>query len=537
MSDEESCGIAVKEGKVSGARRKAVEGCAAVALALLFSACAPGYREALRAYREAEPTAFHQETLAWTARHVGDATHAPMPPPQISLARELPAPNEVFIAVVAAVLGEATPTLAVELEALAEGEALERSLAEELDWRTLALATALRSPAVRAAGERWTAMLHQFSQADYLETLVAQYRAFTRYLEIPTGWPAHQEMLQGFLPYPGTLALKGEMIQQEVRMAELEWQAALRDALLAAGEAYYEYQYLARADGITRENIQLLEHLLRVVEEQIRAGGSGQADLLRVQTERERQRNLLLDLGARRRSAVAELNGLLDRPADAALGRPSDADRADVQLAEERLLAVALEGRQELGMARARLARGQAAIRMGEVMNRPPASQGYSALERGMMSEAAPARTERGHGEGAGGALRPFGLSAKTTDRPDYARAEAFLAEMRARLRAETWALAAEEASTRARVRAWREELDVARRGVALLYEVVLPQSRSAYETSLSGYTAGRVSFIDLQDAERAWLEARLELAEMRRRLNLALLSLARTTGSFGNPE
>ena len=68
---------------------------------------------------------------------------------------------------------------------------------------------------------------------------------------------------------------------------------------------------------------------------------------------------------------------------------------------------------------------------------------------------------------------------------------------------------------------------------VKLIREVVLPQNRSAYEGSLSAYSAGSVSFIDLFDAERALLLARLELDAARRDRNLVLVHYAEIAGGF----
>ncbi|MBE7558808.1 TolC family protein [bacterium] len=492
----------------------------ALLLLLFLTACDGHYRSALRDYRAAEPTAFHRQTLEWTSKAVDDAT--PTVELEAALSRLAPAtPSaEVFVDVAAAVLGREREGLASDIAAASA--AIDAWLGGALQWRALAVAVAVHNPSVRAAGERWQASLRQYSQAEFLETLINQYRTFTRYLEVDAGSTLDKTMIQSYFPYPATIALKGEMIRQEVRMAELEWQEALREALMSAGRAFFEYQYLVRAERTTRENVRIVEDLLRVVEEQYRSGSGSQADFLRVQTELERQRNMLLDLSARRLAAVAELNGLLDRAPDARLGAPVDEDFALIVGQREELMQIALARRQEVGMAESKVARTAAAIRMGQVMNRPLAARGYSMLERGMMPEAS-------FGESA----MPYGIMEKVQDRPDYAQAEAYLSEMEARRVAQESALAAARSETRAMVLAWLAELDMARRQVALVSEVVLPQNRSTYETSLSAYTAGRISFIDLLDAERGWLAARLELDEARRDLNVTLLRYAEVTGGF----
>jgi len=48
------------------------------------------------------------------------------------------------------------------------------------------------------------------------------------------------------------------------------------------------------------------------------------------------------------------------------------------------------------------------------------------------------------------------------------------------------------------------------------ILQIVLPESDSAYQIALSGYSAGRMSFLDLLDAARALIQARLEAHQVR---------------------
>jgi outer membrane protein TolC len=229
---------------------------------------------------------------------------------------------------------------------------------------------------------------------------------------------------------------------------------------------------------------------------------------------------MLADLRERRASAAARLNAQLDRPPDAPLGLPGDDDLALDAPPIEELLATALADRPEVNMGRARVALTAAAIRMGEVMNRPQATQGYSQFERGMMPEASESEP-----------LMPYGTMRKFTDRPAYAQTEAYLAEMRRRLAAEQSSLRQVEADTRALARAWLADFDIARRAAALAEQIALPQGRSAYESALGAYTAGATSFTDLQSAQRNLVDAQLELHRARRDLSQTALRRATLTG------
>lgn len=493
-------------------------------LALLLIGCAAHYRQTLDAYRKAEPLPFTQKTMAWVSA-ADRASTTSEPGANLSpLLRDAATTSsqDVFLALAAQLFETDPAALKARLEKLEDPEWMQRALAGTVTLENLLPAVADHNPSVKAARNRWEAMLHQYSQADYLDELINQYRAFTRYLMVETGNSLNKQMEQSFFPYPSTIALKGEMIRQEVRMAEQDWQMALRDAAVAAGKSFFSYQYLARAEATTAENVNLVQGLLDVVNSRYRAGTATQADLLKLQTELERQRNMLQDIQAEKQSAIAEINALLDRPAEAPLGPPATNDLSLISSDLSSFTAKALLSRQEVNMQDAKLRRAAAAIRMGEVMNRPLATQGYSLFEREMMPEAST------------GESRPsYGLETKTQDRPAFAQAEAYLAEMRRRLAAEEATLNQVKAETRAMAKTYLQDLDIARREVELVREIVLPQSRSAYETDLSAYTAGQVSFLDLLDAERALLDARLESDRARRDLNQTLIQVPMVGGSL----
>jgi len=492
---------------------------------VLLAGCSAHYRNALEDYQKAEPLPFEQRTFQWVRENEGASSPTAVQPPGIEGETEMsrPTTEDTFLRIAGGLFGESEDSFAKRVEPLRDQEGLEEKVAASpLTWETTALAISLHNPGVQAAQDRWEATLRQYSQADFLDALVGQYRTFTRYLDVKTGKPLNKEMTQRFFPYPSTIALKGEVVREQVRMAELDWQKTLRDAVIEGADAFFDYQYLNRAESTTRENVALVENLLGVIEERYRAGRATQPDLIKVQTELERQRNMLEDLEAKGRSAVARINALVNRAPDTPLGPPEDMNLADPKPEFDDLLTTALKNRQEVNMQRAKVARVEAAVRMGEVMNRPLATQGYSLFERGMMPEAS-----------EGESRMSYGMMAKAPDRLNFAQTEAYLAEMRERLQAEKAMLDQVETKTRSMVRTMLQDLDVAAREVRLVEEIVLPQNQSAYETALGAYTAGRMSFIDLLDSERALLRARLEEHDSRRALNQTIIRLAMVRGAF----
>lgn len=488
---------------------------------LVISGCAGGVNDLLCDVERQRETDFAKQTLQW----VDEATRVPTAKAVENAAglneiRTALVPQDKFLQLAAGFFG-LTESEFQRRSAHLSGEAGTRQVfANGIDSEALALAVAWRNPAVKAARHRWKATLNQYSQAEFLDALISEYRTFTRYLDVVPGKPLNKSMTKAFYPWPGVIGLKGDLVAHQVRLAEFEWQKALRDEVVAAGRLYFEYQYLQRAEAVARENVALAEDLIDVVGQRYRTGKAAQMDLLKAQTERERQANRLRDFQARQVAVAAEINALISQPVDAPLGRAAG-DGFSPQVEDEaKLTKMALLHRQEVALQRERVERLKTAIRLGEVMNRPVASQGYSAFERGMKPEAS---------EGESGVI--YGAMRKTKVQPAYAQAEAYLAEMRDKLAAEQARLAQAEADTRALVRSALQRLDIARRQVDLVVDVVVPQSRSAHEIAVGAYAGGHIGFLDLLDAQRTLLSSRLEIHAARRELNLARLDLALVRG------
>ncbi len=487
---------------------------------LLLSGCA-GYRKQLDEYETNRPPSYLQRTLELTNDNPAEEVDN-IPDSSADEMRSKLAPKDTFVELAEEFYGIEAAQFNEAQQRFADSEIFASDIGTQVVAHDLLLAVAFRNPSVRAARHRWQATLDQYSQAEYLDSLIAEYRSFTKYLNVESGKPMNKEMSKKFTPWPGMIGLKGELVRQQVHLAEVDWQKTLRDAVVETGNLYYQYQYLNRAEQTTRENVELTQGLLDVVERRYESGKATQADLIKVQTELERQRNMLMDLGAQKLSIAAKINAQLDRSADAPLGVPAEMNLPDSVPTFMELRELAENSRQEVLMQQTKVKRMETAIRLGEVMNRPIASQGYSTFERGMKPDASPDKSNM-----------PYGTMAKTRELPAYAQAEAYLAEMRDKLNAERAQLDHVLAQTRAMAQSTVQELDITLREKHLIDEIVLPQSQSAYEVSLSGYTSGRVNFLDLLDAERALLKARLEAHAAARDWNQASLGVTRVSGRF----
>lgn len=496
-------------------------------LAFVLAGCSRHYREALDRYRLNERTPYAVQVHEWaleSERSAPEENKTEIEAFKIEgTAEDEQTSNGVSMehSILERVLPEIADSSGEKLSRVRDIDALQNVIAPQLGLEDLLAAVAIHNPAVQSAHERWRATLQQYDQATYLENLIASFRSLTRYLDVSTGRPAQRDRTKSFTPGPSVIALKGELVDEQVRLAELQWEIALREAAIRAGEVFFELQYLGRVEATTLENIALLEGLADVIEERFRTGVASQPDLLKVQNEIQRQQNMIGDVHSMRRAHLSMLAALLGLPeGSSSAGTPESIHlKAQTTTAAE-LYQQALDSRQELEIARAQVMRTSLAIRLGEIMNRPEVSQGYSRFERGAMPEASESVSRS-----------PFEEQRKAMLMPSYAQAEAYLAEMRQRKTGQERELENEIARTDALSSEAVERIDEARRQVELLDQVILPRDQSIYETILSNYVSGRSSFLDLLDAERQLIRTRLELHEAARDLNLSIFRTGRIRG------
>ncbi len=433
---------------------------------------------------------------------------------------------------------------------------LEAALAGPLDLEHVLLATYARNPDVASARAAWAASVRLYDQASYLEDLLLRYAAFTR---LATPRVGAAPMREAAFPYPGVVALKGEMIDREVAMAREMARMRLRDALVKAATAYHQVRYREEELAIRDEQFALADRMVSAVRARVTTGTAPQAELLEMEAELSMAENDQLEAAAALASARGELNTLLARDPRAPIALAGETDPPQRTPELEALLALAKRYSQEARVARARAEMTATAIRMAEAMLFAAPSPGAVAQGAPMggtvamggamgdttagMPSGAPSS---GGADGAmGGAMGPAAGAAAPTARGLPARGAApsgapgafgpdvaWVAELRERLVSlQRAADEAVRASARGVVQA-HFALDAARRMFELSSSSTEPLSRQAVDERVRLYEAGRQEFAELLNAYRQWHEARREVALGRHEYGMAEAMLWMAAGA-----
>lgn len=372
-------------------------------------------------------------------------------------------------------------------------------LKSDLTLAKVAGAAYSMSPAVAAARQALRATVEQYDQVAYLDTLLRQYRGFTKDLDLRVGAPRQRESTDAFFPFPGTMALKTEIVSQDARAAAERLGKTTRDTLVSAGKSYYQYAYLGEAIGIVTENVGLLRDMVDIAESKYGVGKAGQSVVLRLRVEIDSLEDRLVTLRENHATERSKLASILGLPADFPLGKPADPTAEKPPVAPDPLYPVARKDRQELKALRAKIASTEALIELAETKTYP---------------------------------AQPLGSRPSGMPKFWFGQTASFIEEMKARLEGMKKDLADRELHTEYLVKDSWFRWDAAFRQVELHEKSLLPQAEQSWRVLQSGWQEGVADFLDALDAERTWLRYRLEYRQAVKDTNTGRLSLVDALGT-----
>lgn len=294
-----------------------------------------------------------------------------------------------------------------------------------------------------------------------------------------------QLQLMQMLPLAGKLRIAGRVAQSQANAAaerarDVEWDVRVQSAM-----AFYDLYATDRALGVARETLRLLQDVLRIAEAMYRVGEGRQADVLRAQLEIARMVEDTLRMTAMRAGMAAQLNALLDRPAETLVLSPALPALPD---SLPTLPELTQESQSTRPMVQAAQREVEAAAAQSSLARReiwPDLTVGLQYGQRGSTMG-----TER-MGSLMLGASVPVFANQRQLKMREEASAMRRMAEAD---------LAAMRATTRGAVAEAYADLVRARNLAALYRTTIIPQSEASVASALAAYRVGSVPFMTLLD-------------------------------------
>jgi cobalt-zinc-cadmium efflux system outer membrane protein len=386
-------------------------------------------------------------------------------------------------------------------------------VSRELDRAAVVAAVLARNPDLDAARAAWRAAVAGYPSAVALEDPMARYALAP--FSIGSDAPFGQRIeISQKLPWPGKRGLRGDAALADAEAAQAEFEALRLDLAEAAVQAFDDNYIATRALEINQHHRELLERIEKSALAQHMTGHASQQDSIEARAhtiELDRER---LMLEKQRRVAVAMLNRLLHRKADAelppppahlvvarAIEPPGDPPREPSRQHPKQLAAAA------------RLRARQADVDQADRAFYPDfeVMGSYDSMwdiwqHRFMIGVGIEIPLQRGkrHAE-------------LERARAEQAKAAAELASVTDML---------DEGRERA-----RREIDESNEALELSEQQLLPTARQRVDAALAGFTAGQNPFSTVVMAEHELRDVELAIERMRADLDRQLAALDRLEG------
>jgi outer membrane protein TolC len=353
-----------------------------------------------------------------------------------------------------------------------------------------------RNPELMAARRQWEAATNRITQALSLDDPILSVQLWN----FPQNFNVMQTQNNIFglaqnLPFPGKLALKGNVASRSAEMTEQAVRAKERELVARLKQAYYDLFLAQKAVQIHHEQVELVRQFVEIANAKFRAGKGSQGDVLKAQVELSLLFQHLPVLEQRRETAEAMLNTLLDRDPASPLGLAQEPSQRPLENPIDDLHRLALNDRPEIKAAELDVQRNEQSHALAKRQYYPDFNVAFQ-------------RFQNFHADNGFGAYVAMSIPFAFWTKPKYDAGvqEAAAAVAVARAQQQTV-----ENMTRFQINDLLAKLRATDQMATLYRTTILPQAGQSLEAAQVGYRAGKAGFLDLIDAQRAWRGFQLE--------------------------
>lgn len=355
------------------------------------------------------------------------------------------------------------------------------------------------NPAVQESYNLWKAAEYKIRTVRSLPDPVAQYQYFGESVETRVGPQKNKYGVSQKIPFPGKLGLKGRAQSKQAEIFEERYEAAKREVIKNVKFVYYDIFWVDKAVQITEEEKTILESLEKVAQKRYASDFTPQQDVIKAQVKLSKLIDNLLRLNQNRKSLVAKLNTILNRPRDAELGRVTNVEYSEFQYDLQTLHEIAGDSRQELIAANMDIERAEYERSLAKMDYLPDFNFGFDYIQVGDGYTMSP-----DDGQDA------WMVSVAVNIPLWFDKLNAQVNEKKAHLEAARKNYENMENDVSFEVDDLYFKILTYKDIISLYKTALIPQSEQAFNAAKTGYEAGKVDFLNWLDAERILLQTRL---------------------------
>lgn len=172
---------------------------------------------------------------------------------------------------------------------------------------------ALHNAQLKAAFASWQAAVEEVPQVRSLPDPKFSYGYFIREVETRAGPQRQKFELTQMFPWLGVLEARSDAAAAQAKAAYQRYEAQKLKLFAEVKNVFYEYDFLAKAIRITRENLKLLTHFEEIARIRYATATASHPDIIRAQIELAILEDRLDSLLELRPALNARLNSVLNR--------------------------------------------------------------------------------------------------------------------------------------------------------------------------------------------------------------------------------
>ncbi|MBW1995498.1 MAG: TolC family protein [Deltaproteobacteria bacterium] len=379
-----------------------------------------------------------------------------------------------------------------------------------------------KNPAIQEARRAWQATLERYRIDTGLPDPEIMVTYFPEPLETrlgPQDWNAN---ISQKIPFPLKLSKAGEIVETEARIARLNLDKTVRDIIVSIKESFYELLYIRRARRVADQNMKLLDHLRKVSETAYARDRATLLDMVKAQSQTGQLRYDILLLEELEKTEIARLNGLLNRPPGAPIGRLQKETHRPLAFSLEEIYSQAKVNQEEIQITKIQIKRAKKKVELARYHSLPDFKVGLFYAGIGNPDVASPASDA---GQDA------IGIQAAVTLPLWFGKNKGRVAQARAEMKKAEAARALRINDTMTQIRALYFRMQNAQRLVELYQKELLPQAAKAMEIAETWFRQGQSSFSDFIETQSVWYNFNLALARARADYGKNLARLERLVG------
>lgn len=236
---------------------------------------------------------------------------------------------------------------------------------------------------IQMAKAQWAQTVEKLPQETALEDPMMTFSYYVENVETRVGPQEYAVGVSQRFPFPGTLRQKGRVVENEIEIARLSYEKAVRDVIVDLKQAIYELQYLDGAVAITHQNKDLLSEILSYAQNRYADQSAGVNDVMRAESQLAQLDYDLITIQELRAVQQSVINSLINQPPDTPIPVISAAIPQKVTLEITALDQWMQENNQDIQMSQLGVDQSIESIKLAKKQNRPMFNIGANYINTG----------------------------------------------------------------------------------------------------------------------------------------------------------